>query len=91
MKKRIQSGLFGLACAVCGWLAGHYGYVQTSAQATPKGVTNLSGQVLRVRAVDEPRFTDKSKKFGLELYRDENNGNIIYISETGSIAVLPSK
>lgn len=92
MNKRIQIGLFGLACAVCGWLGGQFGWVQTNAQvAQHKSFTNITGTVLIVRGLDEAHFTDKSKKFGLEMYRDENNGNIIYISDTGSIAVLPPK
>ena len=26
-----------------------------------------------------------------ELYRDDNNNNLVYVSETGSIAVVPAK
>jgi formylglycine-generating enzyme required for sulfatase activity len=29
--------------------------------------------------------------FGVEVYRDENNGNFIYLSQTGSLAVVPGK
>ena len=31
-----------------------------------------------------------TKKFGVEVFRDENNGNLIYLSETGDLAVLPA-
>jgi hypothetical protein len=45
----------------------------------------------RVRTGDEPKITGKTKKIGVEVYRDENNGNLIYVSETGSISVVPAK
>jgi hypothetical protein len=45
---------------------------------------------LRVRKAGEPDFNDKTKKIGVEVYLDANNGNIVYLSETGSIAVLPA-
>jgi hypothetical protein len=44
---------------------------------------------LKVRRHDEAQFSDGSWKFGLEIFRDENNGNLIYISDTGALAVLP--
>jgi len=46
---------------------------------------------LRVRKAGEPDFNDKTKKIGVEVFLDANNGNIVYISETGSMAVLPAK
>ncbi len=47
------------------------------------------GLDLRVRKGGELDFTDKTTKFGVEVYRDENNGLLVYISETGSVAVVP--
>ena len=46
---------------------------------------------LRVRSGNEADFTSSTKRFGLEVFRDENNGNLIYVSETGSIAVVAGK
>ena len=46
---------------------------------------------LRVRKAGEPDFNDKTKKIGVEVFQDANNGNIVYISETGSVSVLPAK
>lgn len=46
------------------------------------------GIMLRARKGDEADFTKDTKKFGVEVFTDTNNGNIIYISETGSIAVV---
>lgn len=34
---------------------------------------------------------DKAKKIGVEIFRDENNGNLMYITETGSLSVVPGK
>jgi hypothetical protein len=46
---------------------------------------------LGVRSLTEDKFTDKTKKTSVEVYLDENNNNLIYISENGQIAVVPGK
>ena len=63
-------------------------YAQTPQVKAPKWQYGLSFQV---RAAAEQSFTAATKKHGVEVYRDENNNNLIYISETGSIAVVPGK
>ncbi len=47
------------------------------------------GLELRVRKAGEAEFTDKTKTYGIEVYRDENAGTLIYVTETGSIAIVP--
>jgi len=37
------------------------------------------------------RDWDKGKKFGIEVFKDENNGNLIYVNENVQISVVPSK
>lgn len=49
----------------------------------------LYGLVLKARKADEADFTDATKKYGVEVYRDENSGQLVYLSETGSLAVVP--
>ncbi len=51
----------------------------------------LHGLDLAVRRHEEADFTHKTRKFGVEIFRDENNGNLICITETGSIAVAGGK
>jgi hypothetical protein len=46
------------------------------------------GLMLRARKGEEADFTKETKKYGVEVFTDTNNGNLIYISETGSIAVV---
>jgi len=46
---------------------------------------------LRVRKVGEKDFTENTKKYSIEVFKDENTGNLIYICETGSIAVAPGR
>jgi hypothetical protein len=46
------------------------------------------GLMLKARKGDEDNFTKDTKRFGVEVFTDTNNGNLIYISETGSIAVV---
>ena len=55
--------------------------------ASPKPVYGLT---LRVRNSDEPEFSDKTKKFGIEVFEDPNANTLFYLSETGSIAVMPN-
>jgi hypothetical protein len=59
--------------------------------AKSKAPTWLHGLEFRVRKAGEAEFGTGTKKWGLEVFRDENNGNLVYISETGSITVAPAK
>lgn len=63
-------------------------YAQDAAVKGPKWLYGLSA---RVRAGNEADFNKDTKKYGFEVYRDENNNNLIYVSETGAIAVVPAK
>lgn len=54
--------------------------------AAPK---SLYGLVVRVRKADEANFTEKTKKIGIEVYKDENSGQLVFLSESGSLAVVP--
>jgi len=54
-----------------------------------KGPDWMYGLDLKCRKVGEKDFTKATKVYSLEVFRDENNGNWIYISQEGSIAVLP--
>jgi hypothetical protein len=59
--------------------------------AKAKAPTWMHGLEFRVRKAGEAEFGAGTKKWGMEVFRDENNGNLVYISETGSIAVAPAK
>jgi hypothetical protein len=61
------------------------------AQPEPKGPTWKYGLNTRVRRGDESSFNKETRKVGIEVYQDENNGNLIYVSDTGSISVVPRK
>jgi len=67
--------------------------VADSGAATPaekgKNPVWLHGLELSCRNHDEPDFGPKTRKFAFEVYRDENNGNLIYLCESGSLAVVP--
>jgi hypothetical protein len=43
---------------------------------------------LSVRKAGEAQFTKATKRCGVEVFRDENTGNLIYICDSGSIAVV---
>jgi hypothetical protein len=89
MSKRVQLLLIGLVCFAGGWLAALQ-MPFAHAQGT-KAPGWLHGLELRVRKAGEADFTKDTKKYGIEVFKDENTGNLVYISETGSIAVVPAK
>jgi hypothetical protein len=49
----------------------------------------LYAMTLKARKVDEPEFTN-AQKFAVEVFKDENTGTLVYISESGSIAAVPA-
>lgn len=49
----------------------------------------LHGLDLSCRRFDEKSFTKDTKKFGVEVYNDLTSGHLVFISETGCIAVTP--
>jgi hypothetical protein len=68
------------------------GYIATApgGKLVPKatGVTWKSAMALRARKGGEKDF-DKAKKYGIEVFEDNRTGNLIFLCETGAIAVLP--
>jgi hypothetical protein len=50
----------------------------------------LHGLDLKCRRFDEKTFGKDTRKFGVEVYHDVTTSNLIFISETGSIAVAPA-
>jgi len=46
---------------------------------------------LGVRGLDQDKFDEKTKKVGVEVFVDENNNNLIYLSENGHVAIVPGK
>lgn len=56
----------------------------------PKNPTWKHAMDLRVRKAGEKDFNKETKKVGVEVFLDENSGNLLYVSETGSFAVVPA-
>jgi hypothetical protein len=91
MSKRVPIILLALVCFLCGLvLAPHVPFV-SAADNKVKAPTWLHGFNVKSRKASEYDFNKDTKKIGIEVYKDEENGNLIYVSETGSIAVLPGK
>jgi hypothetical protein len=89
MSKRMQIILVGLVCFLVGCLvAQQLPYAHAQDVKAPKW---LHGLTARVRKADEPDFNKDTKRWGIEVFKDENNGNLVYITETGAIAVVPGK
>lgn len=90
MNKRTTVGIVALIAFLLGMmLGGQTPFVH--AQAKTKDPSWMYGLNLKARKSTEDDFTKDTKKYGIEVFKDENNGNLIYISETGSIAVVPVK
>jgi hypothetical protein len=56
---------------------------------SPKAPQWDHGLDLKCRHAGEKEFTKDTRVYSVEVFRDENNGNLIYITETGALAVLP--
>jgi hypothetical protein len=61
--------------------------VQKKVDESKRGVTWLGGMALRARRAGERSF-DKAPQYNIEVFRDNRSGNLLYICETGSIAVV---
>ncbi len=57
---------------------------------SPKKPKSLHGLTFKSRKSDEGDFTDKTRTFAVEVFEDTSSGNLVYICETGSIAVAPA-
>lgn len=79
--------LVATAAFLCGFVVCEFGrdYVYAQESKAPKW---SHGMLLRSRKADEADFNKDTKKFGVEVFVDENNGNLIYVSETGDISVV---
>jgi len=64
---------------------------QIDKEQTGKGPEWRHGMELAVRKAGEKEFTKDTKKYGIEVYADENNGNLLYVAETGTITVVPAR
>jgi hypothetical protein len=92
MSKRVLVPIVALVCFVLGaFLAPHLPLGQAADENKVKSPTWMYGMNLKSRNSKEYDFNKDTKKYGIEVFKDENNGNLIYISETGAIAVLPAK
>lgn len=91
MKTQTTIGWCAATLLIIAIVGGHYGIAQTP---TPKpspnyALTRVTAWEIPVRTVGEATISDKTKRIVVELVKDNVNGNFIYISETGSIAVVP--
>jgi len=92
MSKRVQMFLVGAVCFLMGCLvAQQLPFVRAQGASDVKPPKWMYGLTTKARKADEADFTKDTKKYGIEVFKDENNNNLIYISETGSIAVVPMK
>lgn len=70
---------------------GSIAVIAESADAKPitqgKAPLWLHGLDLACRKHNEPSFSKDTKRVGLEVFRDENNDNLIFITEAGNLAV----
>lgn len=91
MTKRTTIGLLALVCFLLGVVVGGqlpFVYAQVGKTKDPEWRYGLN---LKARRSNEPDFTKDTKVYGIEVFKDDNTNTYIYISETGSIAVVPAK
>jgi hypothetical protein len=71
-----------------GALAAALGRKDASAPGSLKAPLWLHSMDLRCRKAGIKEWTKDTPAYGLEIYKDSNTGNLIYISDTGSVAVV---
>jgi hypothetical protein len=89
MSRRTLLVAIGLICFLLGLVAGQQVTLHAQSNSAKAPVWKL-GLDLKARQGGADDF-DKARKFGVEVFLDANTNNLVYISETGSIAVVPSK
>jgi hypothetical protein len=57
----------------------------------PRQPVFTHGLDLKVRRAGETKFTDDTRVIGVEIFRDVNTGNLIYVTEVGSVSAVPAK
>jgi hypothetical protein len=57
----------------------------------PRDPRFTHGLDLSCRRAGEPDFTEKTRTYGIEVFREENVGLIIYVCETGALAAVRAK
>jgi hypothetical protein len=55
----------------------------------PKGAAFLHRLSVKVRKPGERAPDEAAKVYGIDVFADSNNDNVVYLGETGSIAVVP--
>lgn len=91
MSKNVQWCLVTIVSFFLGALLVPQLPVAKAQQDAAKGPRWSHGLDLKCRKGGETDFTKTTAKYGIEVFVDENNGNLIYISETGAIAVVARK
>ncbi|HEV3164075.1 MAG TPA: hypothetical protein VGZ22_08590 [Isosphaeraceae bacterium] len=95
MSKHLRVGLLVTLGFFCGWIMGQIGpwrvYAQNPVPVERYTYNNITGWEIAVRTVGETNITKDTKRIGVELYRDNYNGNLLYVTEAGSIAVVPER
>jgi hypothetical protein len=90
MKIQIPYVLVAAILIMAGMFADRLASAQTPSPAVTLHTTFVPVGVgeIPVRTAAEQTVTDTTKRYGFEVYEDSVNGNLIYITETGSIAVV---
>jgi len=91
MSQRVSFVLVGLVCFLLGGLVAQQLPFVRAQGADVKDADWSHAFNLPCRKSKEADFTKDTQKFGIEVFRDKTTGNLIYVSETGSIAVVPGK
>ncbi|MCE0523696.1 MAG: hypothetical protein LV480_12385 [Methylacidiphilales bacterium] len=92
MKHKFAYALFAILSLTAGFFGGRLGMAQTSAK-TPAPAPWMTSQAWGwVSVPSATDTTSPAKKYEIGIFRDDANGNVVYVTETGSIAVVhPAK
>lgn len=81
-------GIYLLETGSLGVTSGGFGDIKVAIKDS-KALTWMHAMDVKVRKTGEDKFTENTQVLTIEVYRDDNTGNWVYISEKGYIAIVP--
>src|SRR2546423_574550 len=85
--KSVTCSLLALAGLLVAGLSGQHLSSLLHAQEATKGLVWKHGLNFQVRKGDQTKFDQDSRKFGTEVFHDKDINKLVYIAETGALAL----
>lgn len=91
VRNYFQIAFVGCVGICLGLFAGTIVFADNPTPAGPKPLRGLEGRWVQARVYQDSGASGAIKNIGIEVLVDEEHGNLVYVSDSGSIAVVPVK